>query len=88
MDRPFKPIVFSDHSQTQMKERGATREEVIEAIKYGEKISAKHKRQAYRKNFQFDSKWGNKSYRIKQVMPITAEEENQIVVITVYAFYF
>ena len=54
MDRPFKPIVFSDHSQTQMKERGATREEVIEAIKYGEEISAKHKRQAYRKNFQSD----------------------------------
>ena len=72
----------------QMQERGASKEEVLETIRNGEKITAKQKREAYRKNFQFNDKWGKKYYHIKQVMPIVAEEGNNIVVITVYTFYF
>lgn len=81
-------IVFSDHALFQMQERGASRQEVTETIRDGEKIPAKQKREAYRKNFQFNNKWGNKFYRIKQVMPVVKEEEHSIVVITVYTFYF
>ena len=71
-----------------MKERGASKKEVSEAIAEGEKIPAKYNRVAYRKNFQYNSHWGGKFYHIKQVMPVVKEEKDKIVVITVYTFYF
>ena len=33
-------------------------------------------------------KWQDKFYAIKQVAPVVKEEANEIVVITVYTFYF
>lgn len=83
----MKSVVFSDHSLLQMQERGATKEEVLETIRTGEIILARDKRVAYRKNFQFDKKWGKRYYRVKQVMPIVKEEKDKII-ITVYTFYF
>jgi hypothetical protein len=83
----MKHVIFSEHALKQMLERGASREEVIQAIHHGERIPAKHSRMSYRHNFQYNGKWGNKFYRIKQVMPIVREEKS-IVVITVYVFYF
>ena len=83
----MKQIVFSEHAIKQMAERGASKKEVIQTIGDGEKLPAKHGRIAYRHNFQYNSKWGNKFYHIKQVMPVVKEEKS-IVVITVYTFYF
>lgn len=71
-----------------MKERGASKKEVTDAIFHGESGSVKHGRIAYRKNFQFDKKWGKKLYHIKQVMPIVKKDGNGFIVITVYTFYF
>ena len=42
----------------------------------------------YKKNFSFGKKWRGKQYRIKQVIPVVAEEADKLVVVTVYAFYF
>ena len=64
----MKPIEFSKHAQEQMVERGATEEEVVEAIRTGEKVSAKRGRQGYRKNFQYERLWGEQTYAIKQVL--------------------
>ena len=83
----MKDIVFSEHSLKQSVERGASKEEIIYAIRNGEKIPAKHGRIAYRHNFQYNKKWGKKFYHIKQVIPII-KEENSIIVVTVYTFYF
>lgn len=83
----MKHVTFSDHALKQMLERGASREEIIQAIHHGERIPAKHGRMGYRHNFQYNDKWGGKSYHIKQVMPIVKEEKSFIVV-TVYVFYF
>jgi len=41
-----------------------------------------------RYNFLFNRKWQGKHYAVKQVAPIIKEESNEIVVITVYTFYF
>ncbi len=41
-----------------------------------------------RYNFLFNRKWQSKHYAVKQVAPIIKEESNEIVVITVYTFYF
>lgn len=71
-----------------MIERGASKEEIIEAIANGEAISVKHGRIGYRKNFQYNNKWSEKFYRIKQVMAVVKKETNRIIVITVYTFYF
>jgi hypothetical protein len=71
-----------------MQERGATKEEVREALIRGEKIPAKKGRQAYRFNFQYDQQWFGQHYAMKQVMPIVKEENGRMVVVTVYVFYF
>ena len=84
----MKPIVFSRHAREQMVERGATDNEVIEAIRTGEEVPAKRGRRGYRKNFQYNQLWGGRTYAIKQVLAIVAEEVDVMVVVTVYTFYF
>jgi len=84
----MKQIIFSCHAWDQLKDRGASEEEVIRAIREGEIAPANKGRMAFRKNFTFDSKWKGKHYGIKQVMPVVIEEDRQWVVITVYVFYF
>lgn len=83
----MKDITFSEHAIKQMNDRGAYQEEVIQTIRTGEKLPAKHGRSGYRHNFQYNNKWGNKFYHIKQIIPIVKEEKS-IIVITVYVFYF
>jgi hypothetical protein len=58
----MKPITFSQHARVQMAERGASDEEVIQAIRTGEEAPGKRGRLAYRKNFQFDRVWGGRRY--------------------------
>ncbi len=84
----MKKIVFSQHALDQLHDRGATKEEVKLAIQDGEKVPAKKGRSAFRKNFRFDSKWKDKHYEIKQVMPIVVQQAEETIVVTVYVFYF
>jgi Asp-tRNA(Asn)/Glu-tRNA(Gln) amidotransferase A subunit family amidase len=71
-----------------MLERGAYENEVIEAIRTGEAVPAKEGRQGYRKNFQYNQSWGDRTYAIKQVLAVVAENTDVLVVVTVYTFYF
>ena len=71
-----------------MLERGAREEEVIFAIEKGEFEPARRNRRLFRKNFQFNSIWRGRQYRIKQVAPLVADEGDKIVVVTVYVLYF
>jgi hypothetical protein len=81
-------IEISNHAKEQMLERGAREEEVIFAIEKGEFEPARRNRRLFRKNFQFNSIWRGRQYRIKQVAPLVADEGDKIVVVTVYVFYF
>lgn len=83
-----KPIQFSQHAREQMVERGADQNEVIETIRTGEQVPAKHGRLGYRKNFQYNRLWGGRTYAIKQVLAIVVEELDALIVVTVYTFYF
>lgn len=58
-------VSFSKHALFQMARRGASKEEVRQAIEGGEKLPAKKGRVSYRKNFEFDSEWNGKYYQIK-----------------------
>ncbi|MGO9587796.1 MAG: DUF4258 domain-containing protein [Limisphaerales bacterium] len=84
----MKPIRFSRHAEEQAQERGATTAEVSEAIRKGSREPARHGRELCRYNFAFGRKWQGKSYAIKQVAPVIMEKTDEIVVITVYTFYF
>jgi len=81
-------IIFSQHALEQLNDRGALKEEVERAIEEGEEVPAKKGRKSFRKNFVYEREWKGKFYEIKQVMPIVVEEDEEIIVITVYVFYF
>jgi len=84
----LKPIRLTTHALEQLVERGATEEEVKEAIEKGVREAAKRGRAMYRLNFQYQAKWQGKFYAIKQVAPVIVEAQNETVVVTVYTFYF
>ena len=84
----MKRIIFSPHAREQLVLRGATEAEAETAILEGERLPAERGRIAFRKNFPFLSDWKDRYYEVKQVMPVVVEEEDAIVVVTVYVFYF
>ncbi len=84
----MKPIRLSGHAQEQLPYRGTTEDEVVEAIHTGEWSEAELGRIECRKNFPFGQEWNGKVYASKQVRPIFVEEEREIVVVTIYTYYF
>ena len=84
----MKPIRLTKHAYEQCAERGATEEQVHYAIRFGARKTAKRDRQQCACNFSFGQIWQGSFYAIQQVVPIIKEEEHEIVVITVYTFYF
>ncbi len=82
------PVRISRHARIQMEERGVLESEVVEALATGEEIMARYGRKKHRKNFSYGKEWGEKVYKTKQVVPVTIEEKGEIIVITVYSFYF
>ena len=83
-----KPIRLSGHARDQLLFRGASESEVIESIRTSPWEVAEHGRFECKKNFAFNSEWNKKYYSTKQVRPIFVEEVDEIVVITVYVYYF
>lgn len=84
----MKPIKFSQHAKEQLVYRGATEQEVIETIKTSPWEPAELGRLGCRKDFKFQKIWNKKYYATKQVRPIFVEEENEIVIVTIYTYYF
>ncbi|WP_297211593.1 MULTISPECIES: DUF4258 domain-containing protein [Thermodesulfovibrio] len=84
----MKPIRLSKHAKEQLQFRGTTEEEIIEAIRSSPWQNAELGRLECRKNFLFESEWNKRYYKIKQVRPIFVEEETEIVVVTVYTYFF
>ncbi len=84
----MKPIRLTRHARGQCVERGATEHEVCEAIEKGTREKAKLGRLMCRYNFCYGREWQGTEYPIKQVAPVIVESRDEIVVITVYTFYF
>jgi len=68
--------------------RGFTAEEVEFAIRKSNWIPVTRGRFECSMEFPFDSIWNGKPYKIKQVRPIFVEEELEIVVVTVYTYFY
>ncbi len=84
----LKPIQFSGHALQQIPFRGTTQAEVVETIRTAASHPAEGGRLECRKDFAFNSAWNGKHYATKQVRPIFVEEPNEIIVVTVYVYYF
>ena len=83
-----KPIQLSGHAVQQLQFRGTTEAEIVDAILTAPWRPAENGRMECRKDYVFDSTWNRRHYATKQVRPIFVEEPNQIVVVTVYVYYF
>ncbi len=84
----MKPVKLSGHAKEQLVYRGVTEEEVVETISSSTWQPAELGRLECRKDFLYEKEWNKKYYKTKQVKPIFAEEETEIVVITVYSYFF
>ena len=84
----MKPIRLSTHAAGYVNRRGFTVAEVKEAIRTSQWQPAELGRLECRKNFTFGKEWNGKFYATKQVRPVFVEEASEIVVVTVYTYYF
>ena len=83
-----KPIRLSGHARENMRYRGATEEEVVEAIRTAPWGPAERGRLECRGNFSYGRDWNGTFYAAKQVRPIFVDEATELVVVTVYVYYF
>ena len=83
-----KPIRLSDHALRYMSKRGFTIAEVEEAIRTASWQPAELGRLEFRKDFAYGEEWNGRIYATKQVRPVFVEESGEIVVATVYTYYF
>jgi hypothetical protein len=80
-------VRLHSHAKERGAERGATEEEMIAAVREGERFPAKYGRTGFRRNFPFDGEWRGHSYRTKQIEAFAVEEDGWLV-ITVVVRYF
>jgi len=88
MVRTEKPIRLSGHARQQLGFRGASEQDVIESIRTSTWEPAELDRLEWRKNFAFNAEWNGKYYSTRQIRPIFVEEPDEIVVVTIYVYYF
>ncbi len=88
MNKEGKPIRLSGHAQRQTTHRGTTEIDVIKAIRSFNWTEAGSGRMECRLNLPFYKEWNGTVYATQQIRPIFVEEENEIVVVTVYVYYF
>lgn len=84
----MKPIRLSAHALGYLATRGFAAEEVEDAIRTVEWEPAALGRLQCRKTLPFDREWNGRRYALKQVAPVFVDEPDEIVVVTVYVYYF
>jgi hypothetical protein len=84
----MKPVRLSKHAMGYTGIRGFFPEDVEMAIRTAPWGSAELGRLDCRQNFSYGGIWNGKLYATRQVRPVFVEEETEIVVVTVYTYYF
>ena len=84
----MKLIRLSGHARERMSRRGTTFEEVAETIRTAAWEPAESDRLECRKDFAYGREWNGNVYATKQVRPIFVDGANEIVVVTIYVYYF
>ena len=83
-----KLIRLSDHAWRYATKRGFTVDEVENTIRTAPWQAAELGRLECRKDFAYGQEWNGRTYAMKQVRPVFVEEATEIVVVTVYTYYF
>ncbi len=83
-----KPVRLSRHALSYVEIRGFTPEEVEQAIRISPWMPAEHGRMECRLDFPFGQEWNGTGYATKQVRPVFVDDPAEIVVVTVYTYYF
>jgi hypothetical protein len=83
-----KPIRLSDHARGYLARRGFTETEVCEAVRTSPWQPAQRGRQEAIKDFPYQALWNGTFYTTKRVRPIFVEDPAEIVVVTVYTYFF
>ena len=84
----MKPIRLTKHALGYTTSRGFTPADVEEAIRTCPWGTADLGRLDCRKDFPYQRDWNGKIYAMRQVRPVFLDEPGEIVVITVYTYYF
>jgi len=84
----MKPLRLSQRAARYAKMRGFSADEVEGAIKECSWEPAELGRFQCRLNLPYGKEWHGEIYRTKQVRPIFVEQPDQILVVTVYTYYF
>ena len=84
----MKPIRLSGHARENMVYRGTSEEEIFETISTAHWTSAERGRSECSKEFDYKKVWNNKYYPKKQIRPIFIEHVDEIIVVTVYVYYY
>jgi len=84
----MKPIRLSIHAREQLLYRGVSEEEVHETIRTSKWKPAELGRSECKKIFPYKKEWNKIYYNEKEIRPIFVEEENEIIVITIYTYFF
>jgi hypothetical protein len=84
----MKPIRLSAHALGHTTRRGFTIGEVEQAIRTQLWEPAPLGRFECRMDLAFRREWNGKFYSTKQVRPIFVDEESEIVVVTVYTYFY
>lgn len=83
-----KPIRLSAHASDQIHFRGTTEPEVREAIRTSRWGTTRSSRWECSKEFAYEALWNGQHYARKRVRPVFVENPKEIVVVTVYVYYF
>ncbi len=88
MSRAPKPVRLSTHAASYRTRRGFSDKEVAEAIQTGAWRPTRGGRLETAKDFPYNAVWNGVYYATKRVRPIFVDEPHEIVVVTVYTYYF
>ena len=80
-------VTLSEHARAQLQYRGATIDEVSEAINGASWFAAGRGRLDCRKDFDFEGQWNGKPCNVKQVRPVFIEDFDGVIVLTVYTYF-
>jgi hypothetical protein len=79
---------LSTHARGYVNQRGFTIDEIEDAVRTSPWQPTELGRLECRKDFPSGREWNGKVYARKQVRPVFVEESTEIVVVTVYTYYF
>jgi len=80
-------IRLHPHAKALLLERGATEDEVIAAVKHGERFPAKFGRVGFRRIFPFDATWHGRHCRFKKVEAYAVQENGWLVITVIVKFF-